>query len=142
MSNAASNGQLSRRRPALPGLLLVSVLALGGCAVSVTSVPAGPNSFRADLGQNGLTGSYDPAGFQPHEVQKALNQACAIPGSLVDYAEQPVAGGVAFSARCRGGTDVRLGPITVYRYGNRARVVLPGYVELDRMGERVKTISL
>ncbi|WP_299906942.1 hypothetical protein [uncultured Paracoccus sp.] len=131
------------RRALLPGLLSASVLALAACTMTTGATnPPASNAFYAQLSQTGFSGRYDPAGFQPHEVQKALGEACAIRGNIVDYVEQPVDGAIAFRARCRGGTDVRLGTVSVYRYGNRARVVLPGYVEIMREDETVRTISL
>lgn len=143
MPHAPSTGRPSPRRAALAGALLGSILALGACAVTTTTAnPPAANVFFAQITQTGVTGRYDPAGFDAVDVQKAMNETCAIRGSLVDYVEQPVAGGMAFTARCRGGTDVRLGTVSVHRYGDRARVRLPGFVELYRENEVVRTISL
>lgn len=143
MPHALPTGRPSPRRAALAGALLASVLALGACATTTTTAgPPAANMFYAQITQTGVTGQYNPAGFDAVDVQKAMNETCAIRGSLINYVEQPVAGGMAFSARCRGGTDVRLGTVSVYRYGDRARVRLPGFVELWRESDVVRTISL
>lgn len=142
MTHAAATDHLSPRRAALRGALLTALFALGACSAGSVATPPASNAFFAQLSQSGLTGRYDPTGFEAHQVRKILGQVCANRGNLINYVEQPVDGGMAFSARCKGGSDVRFGTISVYRFGDNARITVPGYVEKWREAEVVRTISI
>ena len=112
------------------GALIAATALLAACTVSVGTAPSSPNSFSAQLAQDQLTGTYDPAGFTSAQVERAIGQICAHK-RVSGYTEQPTAdGNTAFSGHCRGGTPILMGRSYFTRYGDRVRINVPGYSEL------------
>lgn len=135
MHSLSNTSRPSLRRTAFWAMLFASGVALAGCSTSVGPLTSSsPNVFYANLGPTDLTGEYNPAGFSSADVQAGLAQICGN-RKITNYSEQPAGGMVAFSGHCYGGTTVRMGTITFTRDGNRLRIVVPGYVERDRMRE-------